>query len=157
VAELLPHYAKLLLLLDDLYSSKQLGPSTVVCYLSSLRVFLRSQQQQQQQQQHALQESKDVDYAAMMSSIGAAYNRSYKEQGPKSKAGRKCTTAVSDQAPSAAAAAATRKRKAAASDQTPVAAAAANVTTAAAATAAASDQGLVAAAAAGGPPTQRQR
>ena len=64
LAELLPHYAKLLNHLDSLHRSKQLIPQTVCKYLSAICGFLKSLQ-------WALQWS-SVDYAAMLSCMGAA-------------------------------------------------------------------------------------
>ena len=76
VAELLPHYATLLSLLDDLHSSSQLSASTIHQYLTILCTFLRGRRQ-------ALQSS-SVNYAAMLSSLGAAsskYRRTWMGRG----------------------------------------------------------------------------
>jgi hypothetical protein len=67
VASLLPHHASLLSHLDDMHSSRQLTESTLVEYVRSLYRFLVKQQQ--------TLEDASVDYAAMLSSICAAYSR----------------------------------------------------------------------------------
>jgi hypothetical protein len=67
VVELLPHYSKLLCMLDDLHSSRKLSAHTVYNYLSVLCSFLKDHQR-------ALQSS-SVDYAAMLNSMDAARSR----------------------------------------------------------------------------------
>jgi hypothetical protein len=67
VAELLPHYARLLCMLDAQYSSKQLAARTIYNCLLALCNFLNDHQQ-------ALQSS-SVGYVAMLSSMEAAQGR----------------------------------------------------------------------------------
>jgi hypothetical protein len=101
VSELLPHYAKLLNHLDSLHSSKQLIPQTVCTYLSAICGFLKSLQ-------WALQWS-SVDYAAMLSCMGAArtkYSRSTGDQMAGSGAASAVVNSGNRQAAAAAAAAA---------------------------------------------------
>ena len=67
VVELLPHYGKLLCLLDDLHSSRQLSAHTVYRYLMTLCSFLKDRQRELQ--------SSSVDYAAMFNSMVTARSR----------------------------------------------------------------------------------
>jgi hypothetical protein len=97
VAELLPHYAKLLSLLDNMHSSNQVEASTVMSYLSTLRVFLVSNWQIMQ----GASNEDYVDYAAMLRDVSGAYNKHYlmcQEQGSQQLAGglghKKCRAAV---------------------------------------------------------------
>jgi hypothetical protein len=67
VVELLPHYGKLLCLLDDLHSSMQLSAHTVYRYLMTLCSFLKDRQRELQ--------SSSVDYAAMFNSMVTARSK----------------------------------------------------------------------------------
>ena len=87
IAELLPHYASLLLLLEQQHSRKQLAASTLYLTLSALCNFLRSHQQ--------VFAGSRVDFSAMLISIGAAtnkYRRQSQRQGELTSPGGSNTT-----------------------------------------------------------------